>query len=46
MFRPKQAEGERLPQTKAAQIQAIKRAHFQCIVWNFQCIDWYNDTVA
>ena len=29
----------RLPPTKAALIQAIKRAHFQRIVW-------YNDTVA
>ena len=32
-------EDERLPPTKAALIQAIKRAHFQRIVW-------YNDTVA
>ena len=38
IFRSKQAEPERLPPTKAALIQAIKRAHFQCIVW-------YNDTV-
>ena len=38
-FRQKQAEAERLPPTKAALIQAIKRAHFQRNVW-------YNDTVA
>ena len=39
MFRREQAAAERLPPTKAALIQAIKRAHFQRIVW-------YNDTVA
>ena len=39
IFRRKQAETERLPPTKAALIQAIKRAQFQRIVY-------YNDTVA
>ena len=39
IFRFKQVEAERLPPTKAALIQAIKRAHFQRTVW-------YNDTVA
>ena len=39
IFQRKQADDERLPPTKAALIQAIKRAHFQRIV----C---YNDTVA
>ena len=39
IFRRKQAEAERLPPTKAALIQAIKRVHFQSIVY-------YNDTVA
>ena len=37
IFRRKQAEAERRPPTKAARIQAIKRAHFKRIVW-------YNDT--
>ena len=32
-------EAERLPPIKTAPIQAIKRAHFQRIVW-------YNETVA
>ena len=39
MFQREQAAAERLPPTKAALIQAIKRAHFQRIVW-------YNDNVA
>ena len=39
MFQHEQAAAEMLPQTKAALIQAIKRAHFQRIVW-------YNDTAA
>ena len=30
MFQREQAVAERLPPTKAALIQAIKRAHFQC----------------
>ena len=37
IFRRKEAE--MLLLTKAALIQAIKKAHFQCIVW-------YNDTVV
>ena len=39
IFRRKQGKAERLPPTKVALIQAIKRAHFQRIVW-------YNDIVA
>ena len=39
IFRRKQAEAERLTPTKAVLIQAIKRAHFQGIVW-------YNDAIA
>ena len=39
MFQREQVAAERLPPTKAALIQAIKRVHFQRIVW-------YNDTAG
>ena len=38
-FSNKQAKAERPPPTKATLIRAIKRVHFQPIVW-------YNDTFA
>ena len=38
-FGREQAEAERLPPTKATLIHAIKRAHFQLMIW-------YNASVA
>ena len=34
LFCKKQAESERLPPTLAALKEAIKKAHYQCMVWN------------
>ena len=38
LFRRKQFESERLPPTKAAFEEAVKRTLFQCIVWNFDIV--------
>ncbi|KAK3708724.1 hypothetical protein QZH41_004431 [Actinostola sp. cb2023] len=34
LFTKKQAQSERLPPTQAALIQAIRRSHYQLLVWN------------